>query len=96
MTPSAEVPASASLVKPVPQTHVLARLTEPIATLLYSPAMSTSAPPLLAPANARRCTAHSEPHSTTMTVLVAAARLVAPPLLRLQLMVCVPEGKRRT
>src|SRR5207247_369806 len=46
--------------------------------VLYSPTAFAPAPPLFPLMIAVRCTVHCEPHSRTITVLVAAARLLAP------------------
>ena len=95
-TPSAASPMPLSAVWPVPQTQVLARETAGKAVeVAYSPAPLAPPPPAV-PFTRRRFTVHCVPHSTTITVLVAAVRLLAPPASRVQLMMLVPLGKRRT
>ena len=101
-TPSPSVSSTASpaspmlwsLVCPVPQTQVRSRKIGPMAAVLYSPTASAPGPPLL-PWTRALWSVHSEPHSTTMTVLVAVVRPPVPPASRVQLMVLVPDGKIR-
>src|SRR5262249_53881525 len=82
-------------VVPVPQTQVLARATEAMVAPLYSFVAFAPAPPLLPFVIVAFWTPQSAPHSTTMTVLVAVERLVAPPAARVQLIVFVPDGNSR-
>src|SRR5262249_19274868 len=103
LTPSPSVMRTASelspmpepSVVPVPQTHVLARATEAMVAPLYSFVAFAPAPPLLPAVIVAFCTPHSEPASTTITVLVAVERLVAAVASRVQLIVFVPDGNSR-
>ncbi len=94
-TPSAESPGPLSSVQPVPHTQVLARATELMVPVVYSPVALTPSPALalvscdVDPLHRPLAAPLDDHHRAGGPVVVAVA------VLRDQLMVLVPEGQIR-